>query len=560
MIHHNFEPHQTEVTLVRPIGLYWISGLAFHQQRLFALDRIRGYLVTLDLKTNNTTVLNPTQIEPWIEGSGLAMDDDEIFFAQGCKVFAVQQRSSQSTDLGLPTEFFELSHPIQGVAITADRVYLSSQKSGYIHVIDRKKEKYSHKFPQPGVGSESLTWSGDRLWVCDATEQTIYRLDPETGSIEFSLLTPYPSPTGIAFVLTESEAAPQCYVSYADEVPYVRDDPNARPSHVVAWRDRTFVHPVQFCQQPEHPYTLSNGFLIEMSYVEELKPLDPVHLEQVEWSMALPSQTLRQRLRHVEPIGHPFSLTEREGEQVAVFNFDQLQPHQSGIFGWKAILETYSLKYFLPAEAEEPLEDFTDEAWQRYLIDNDDLAMDTPIVQAAAKEAVGTETRVVRKMHRIRNYVYDRLSYGIQPRIDTPDIVLDRGVGSCGEYVGVLLALARLNGIPCRTIGRYKCPLQADTRHLPLEPDFNHVWLEFYVPGLGWLPMESNVDDETERGPYPDRFFMGLAWYHIEIGKGIPFERLQAKNKPPKLSIGDLALNHIRFRILDELPPSFSHS
>ena len=96
--------------------------------------------------------------------------------------------------------------------------------------------------------------------------------------------------------------------------------------------------------------------------------------------------------------------------------------------------------------------------------------------------------------YQIRNYVYDRLSYGIQPRIDTPDIVLERGVGSCGEYVGVLLALARLNGIPCRTIGRYKCPQEPDIRNLPLEPDFNHVWLEFYVPGMGWLPMESTWD------------------------------------------------------------------
>ena len=49
-------------------------------------------------------------------------------------------------------------------------------------------------------------------------------------------------------------------------------------------------------------------------------------------------------------------------------------------------------------------------------------------------------------MLKIRNYVYDRLSYGIQPCIDTPDVALERGVGSCGEYVGVLLAFARLSG------------------------------------------------------------------------------------------------------------------
>ncbi|PSB57862.1 transglutaminase, partial [filamentous cyanobacterium CCP1] len=129
------------------------------------------------------------------------------------------------------------------------------------------------------------------------------------------------------------------------------------------------------------------------------------------------------------------------------------------------------------------------------------------------------------------------------------------GVGSCGEYVGILLALARLNGIACRTVGRYKCPADPDRRNIPLEPDFNHVWIEFYVPGYGWLPMESNVDDVIEGGPYPTRFFMGLPWFHAEISKGIPFERIAASDLPEEISIGDLSLNHIRFTILDELPP-----
>jgi len=90
---------------------------------------------------------------------------------------------------------------------------------------------------------------------------------------------------------------------------------------------------------------------------------------------------------------------------------------------------------------------------------------------------------------------------------------------------------------------------------VPLQPEFNHVWIEFYVPGFGWLPMESNVDDITENGPYPTRFFMGLPWYHAEMSKGISFEKIAAPALPEEISIGNLALNHIRFTILGELPP-----
>jgi transglutaminase-like putative cysteine protease len=107
-------------------------------------------------------------------------------------------------------------------------------------------------------------------------------------------------------------------------------------------------------------------------------------------------------------------------------------------------------------------------------------------------------------------------------------------------------------------VGRYKCPAAAEQKGIPLQPDFNHVWLEFYVPSLGWLPMESNPDDLGGSGPHPTRFFMGLAWYHIEIGKGLTFEVLTSKGDrltKEDVSIGELAINHIRFTILEELPP-----
>ena len=104
-------------------------------------------------------------------------------------------------------------------------------------------------------------------------------------------------------------------------------------------------------------------------------------------------------------------------------------------------------------------------------------------------------------------------------------------------------------------VSRYKCPQKADRPfHIPQEPDFNHVWIEFYVPGYGWLPMESNPDDLDSAGPYPTRFFMGLPWYHAEIVKGITFERIRTADESLDVSIGDLAINHVRFNILGELP------
>ncbi len=538
-----------------------LSGLATNEQQLLAVDTVRGYLVEINPLTDRTTILNPYTVEDWVGSSGLDIWQETLWFVRDQLIFCCDVNTL------LPEVFARLPYDVNGVAVWENKVYVTCQKSGYIHVFARDTGDFLGKFRQPGIGRENITICEDGLWVCDREEQTVYRLNLETGEVELSMLTPFASPTGITFFDTvaddsaDTESAGQgtterlCYIAYAHEEAYIRDDPNAESPYQLAFRDRTFIHPLYFHQPKGQPYTLSNGYLVEISYAEELLPLEPYLLNNIEWRIALPSDTLRQKVRDIDYIGYPFTEEEQDGQRVAVFKFDDIKPHQAGLIGWKATVEMYSLKYFLTPAAVEKAPALSDDFQVKYLIDDDELAMDSEIIRQAAATAAGSETNVLRKMLKIRNYVYDQLSYGIQPKIDTPDVALARGVGSCGEYVGILLALARLNGIACRTIGRYKCPATPEQKNLPLEPDFNHVWLEFYVPGTGWLPMESNVDDVVDKGPYPTRFFMGLSWYHTEIGKGISFEKMKADNKPEEFSLGDLAVNHVRFTILEELVP-----
>lgn len=527
---------------IRPIGAAAIAGITFSGDKLIAIDSIKGHLLEIDPTNDNTTILNSHQVADFVDVSGLCLWEDTLWCTQEDTVYFCQMG-----DYKLKS-FVTLPYTANGVAVWESTIYITCQKAGYILIYDRNTRRQITRFYAPGVGIENIAVRGEEIWICDTIEQTVYCHDRATGAVKFSVLTPFEHPTGLAFANNSD-----LYVAYAGEEAYIRDNPNADPSYELTYRDRTFIHPLDYYYNPQGRYALSNGYLIEMSYVEELAPLEEVDLEQVEWRIALPSQSDRQKVRSVEPVGLPFSEEELNGQKVAVFKFASLKPGERHIFGWKALIEVRSIKYRLTPKDVEKIPELAPQL-QRYLIDDDELAMDNPIVSRAAREAIGTETNILRKMYSIRNYVYDQLSYGIKPHIDTPDIVLDRGIGSCGEYVGVLLALSRLNNIACRTIGRYKCPPYPEQKHIPLQPDFNHVWLEFYIPGLGWLPMESNPDDVGEGGPYPARFFMGLAWYHIEIGKGISFETVTSKGeKLEDISIGDLAINHIRFTILEEL-------
>lgn len=541
---------------IRPIGVSGLHGITFCGDKLLAIDKARGLLLEIDPQTDNTVVLNPYQVSEFLNATGLAVWEDSLWFTRGDSVYICPQAMENNSVKVLgPQHFVALPYEADGIAVWQSTVYVTSSRAGYIFVFNRATAREITRFYAPGIGFENIAVRDEELWVCDQIEQTVYCLDRGTGTLKFSVLTPFECPTGLAFY-RDPTGKEQLYVAYAGDELYIRDDPNALDPYQLSKRDRTLVHPLSVRYDPEGHYALSNGYLIEMSYVEELEPLDEVYLEDLEWRIALPSNTDRQKVKEISWIGMPFTEEIQDGERVAVFRFQSLHHKERRLFGWKALIEVRAIKYQITPRDVEVIPPIPPEYATRYLVDNDNLAMGTEIVQKAAVEAVARETNLLRKLLSIRNYVYDQLSYGVTSKIDTPDQVLMRGVGSCGEYVGLLLALARLNGIPCRTVGRYKCPAFADRKGVPLEPDFNHVWLEFYIPGLGWVPMESNPDDIQERGPYPLRFFMGLAWYHVEIGRGIKFQTLRNQGVPvnkEEVSIGTLAINHVRFTILQEL-------
>ena len=548
----SFSPKQKQLATIRPIGASALQGIASWGDSLVAVDSTNGYLLQIELLTENTTILNPCRESDFTDATGLAVSGETLWLTLQNSVYFCQLNG----DLTLQ-HFVSLPYIADGVAVRESTIYITCKKAGYIFVYNRDTAREITRLPAPGVGVENITVRGEELWVSDADEQTVFCLDRATGKIQFSVLTPFEQPTGLAFHTDPQTGRDTLYVAYASEEPYIRDNPNADPNYELQYRDRTFIHPLHFSYNPDRRYALSNGYLIEVSYVEELAPLEDVELKDIEWRIALPSETDRQKIRQLESVGRPFTEEVQDGQRVAVFKFDTLKPGERHLFGWKALLEVWSIKYRLTPRDVEKLPELPPE-FDRYLVDNDDLAMDTEIIRSAAQEAIGRETNLLRKIYSIRNYVYDKLSYGIKPHIDSPDVALERGVGSCGEYLGILLALGRLNGIACRTVGRYKCPPHPDKLGVPLEPDFNHVWMEFYVPGFGWLPMESNPDDIVEGGPYPTRFFMGLSWYHMELGKGISFENIKSQGEPvskENTSIGELAINHVRFKILEELSP-----
>lgn len=89
---------------------------------------------------------------------------------------------------------------------------------------------------------------------------------------------------------------------------------------------------------------------------------------------------------------------------------------------------------------------------------------------------------------------------------DDVDATLSNGRGMCGHFVGVMLQFAEATGIPARKAGGMTLQFADGGRDKPLfqlNPTYsnNHAWLEFEVPGLGWVEAEPSGRDNMFRIP-----------------------------------------------------------
>jgi transglutaminase-like putative cysteine protease len=408
-----------------------------------------------------------------------------------------------------------------------------------------------------GIGVKGIAATADALWLSDDLEQTVYCLDPVTLATRFMVVTPLERPTAIAARRDPGSAEDTLHVAYYENEPYLKDNPWIDPSWEVRYRDRALIHQLRVHHDPDARIAWSTGHRIQMHYYVDLEPDSDIEpLADVQWRISLPIESPRQRMVAVEPIGLPFEIVEEDGQPVAVFTIPRVDAGTRLVLGWRATLEVFGVKHLLTAADVADAPALSPEMAARYLIDDEDLDLDSPEIAAATAIALGDETNILEQARRLRSYVYDRLCYEMG-NADSPIDVLARGSGSCGEHVGTIMALYRRAGLACRVAGRYKSPYHPWSG-APLYPDFNHVWVDLFLPGYGWVPVESNPDgDVVDVAPYPDRFFLGLPWRHVEVGKDISFEKVtyDAGNRRRRIGARRLSRNHIRFDILAEIAP-----
>jgi len=141
---------------------------------------------------------------------------------------------------------------------------------------------------------------------------------------------------------------------------------------------------------------------------------------------------------------------------------------------------------------------------RRYLEPDKMVPLNARIAELAKEQTAGA-TEPIEKARRIYNYVastmrYDKSGEG-WGRGDEM-WACDSKRGNCTDFHSVLIGMMRSSGIPARfEIG---IPLPAGKTEGDI-PGY-HCWAEFYVDGLGWVPVDAS---EASKNPAKRDYFFG---------------------------------------------------
>ncbi|MGL5082344.1 MAG: transglutaminase domain-containing protein [Microcoleaceae cyanobacterium] len=559
----------------RPLFFESLSGItAIHGHTILACDYSRGLLTEINLATETEGFKPNYNVQDYAEIDGICYFDGRLYSVYQNNIYVAPYGLSEPE---LNPKLF-LSIPncsnLTGIAVTAETIYLATENRSILSC-DQQTKAVETVAKSPGTGVDDLCVFQGNLFIADAVEQTIYVLNLETQQVIEEILTPFENPTGLTFIQDDQIVGGRLYIAYSRPSFEIYDtgDSEFKLKIETPVADN-FIYPLIFKRSPKKTAVLSNPFWIEMYYVEKLHALPEVSdrhpvVRNLDWKISLPMDTDRQQLISLEKIGDfdmkIETISEEENRQVAVFSIPEINLETDRkVFGWKATIKTASIRYFASPDQIPEISEDELQRYAQYLKDEPGLDMNHPSVIRAAEEAVQSladadKHNPLAKVKAIRDYVYATLTYVMDAYHDGTETVLRQGEGSCGEYLKVFLSLLRLNQIPARECGNYKVPaykMQAGAKSMVLSPDFNHVWLQFYLPNLGWVPLESSADDGSAAfRDWAQRYFMALAWYHVECRLGSYFEEVFEAGTDTRffLAPGDLAIKDIKFRVLGEI-------
>ena len=146
----------------------------------------------------------------------------------------------------------------------------------------------------------------------------------------------------------------------------------------------------------------------------------------------------------------------------------------------------------------------SDAMLQRYLQPDKLVPLNSVIADLARQQTAGANTPL-EKAHKIYDYVASTMRYDKSGEgWGRGDAVwaCDSKRGNCTDFHSVFIGMMRSSGIPARFEIGFPLPEGKTEGEIP----GYHCWAEFYVAGIGWIPVDAS---EASKNPAKKDYFFG---------------------------------------------------
>ncbi len=439
------------------------TGLTWDGSHLWIADYDTATLNELDPKTGRIV---ETLDAPGYAPLGLAWDGTLIWVVDaGDKTaYAIDPRT-KVTERALPLD----TANAEGIAWDGTALWTVDAAAGKLNRLDDSDGTTFKSIASPTANGGrrtqeiGLAFDGDHLYVSDRVTDTIYRMDPKTGAVMDMFPSPGPYAAGLAW--------------------------DGRHLWNVDYETRTLY---ELAVTRPAPYVRTNKKHEKVRYTEAWRNFGPGVVKTLDVYIAVPVDLPNQQLL-VAPEFTPKPtdfVTDQWGQKCAHYRFTNIGPGRSVSAVMKVDVDLYKVRWYVDPDKVGTLADIPADIRKNYTLNNSKLVYDDPVIQKAVKEAVGDETNPYWIAWKINRYIQKKMHYELAGGWNIAPTVLSRGSGSCSEYTFVMLAMCHAAGLPARYAG--SVVIRGDDAS---RDDVFHRWVEVYLPGYGWFPVDPSGGD-----------------------------------------------------------------
>lgn len=204
---------------------------------------------------------------------------------------------------------------------------------------------------------------------------------------------------------------------------------------------------------------------------------------------------------------------------IILHQLENLKEEQTIVLSHQYVFSGYGIQTTINQNAVKPYTQTDTPFYQKYTTKDNLVPSSDEAIIAKAKEIVQNEKNPYLKAKKIFTWLVQTIDYKKVEKRDSSSInALETKQGDAYDITILFCALARASGIPTEPLAGLLIDYSRNAT--------NHFWAEFWIEGLGWIPVDPalaagfNQENKEERDKDPSLYFGTVDGNRIIFSRG----------------------------------------